>query len=90
MEFKEFLIEHGILEKYCKNLYIQWNEVSCIVGYRTAVINSFTWSKTEEGSDFWIKYNRLEYEEVLEHKHTYYFYYNLFRHDKTPKCLKRF
>ena len=90
MEFKEFLIKHGILEKFCKNIYIQWGKVSCVWKHNTARINSFTWNKTEEGSAFWCNYNELECEEVKEHKHTYDFYYNLYIHNKTPKCLKRF
>lgn len=92
MEFKEFLIKHGVLQEFCNEVRRQINKQSdsrCIPPSLDmfASIVGLHWCYTRKDGMFWATLYKLEEREVTKHSYKVKHYYNL--DEKIPKCLKR-
>lgn len=92
MEFKEFLIKHGVLQEFCNEVRRQINkqeDIYCIPPslQDRGSIMVLHWRYTMKGREFWEHLYRLEGREVTKYKYNMSHYYGLDL--KTPKCLKR-
>ena len=92
MEFKEFLIKHGVLQEFCNEVRRQINKQSdsrCIPPSLDmfASIVGLHWCYTMKGVEFWSILGNLEVREVTKYAHEFKHYYKL--DEKIPNCLKR-
>ena len=92
MEFKEFLIKHGVLQEFCNEVRRQINKQSdsrCIPPSLDmfASIVGLHWCYTRKEGMNWVYLYNLEVIEVAKYAHKFKYYYNL--DEKIPKCLKR-
>jgi len=85
MELEEFLKEKGILRAYCENMRAFMKD-SRYNGGSPANMDSFEWTKTPQGYDYWIT---LYYSFTKNSSNTCDYFANHPILKDPPKCLKR-